>query len=157
MKKRLRRRVTGDRIRIQASLSFPVGLPLDSATRTEMGWGTLKLNVPYPALEESLAPRNGGHGTCVGISRAPKQEPVVPQIPVPLTLRTAQGPAKVGQFSVACYVQDLYCVPHREGGQGNGTNSIDGSEQGCLKSLRTAKAVHGLWTLLVYSVGLGQD
>ena len=67
---------------------------------------------------------------CIGISQAPKQEPVEPQIPVPLTLRTAQGPAEMGQFSGACYVQDLYCEPHREGGLGDGTNSIDGSEQG---------------------------
>lgn len=94
---------------------------------------------------------------CVGVSRAPKQEPVEPRIPVPLTLRTAQGPAETGQFSVSCYVQDLYCEPYRESGQGDGTNSIDGSEQGCLKTLGTAKAAHGLWALLVYSVGLGQD
>lgn len=77
----------------------------------------------------------------VGISRAPKQEPVVPQIPVPLTMRTAQVPAEMGQFSVASYVQDLYCEPHGKAGQGNGSNSIDGSKQGCLKRLRPAKAV----------------
>lgn len=72
-------------------------------------------------------------------------------------MRTAQGPAEMGQFSVTRYVQDLYCEPYGKGGQRNGTNSIDGSEQGCLKKLRTAKAVHSLRTLLVYSVGLGQD